>query len=188
MVWYKLKIGKYDTEVSPLNPKSENFKDCDKDGNVLTKKAGTYTRGTYINETTGEEHEVAFKLIKGKAMGKLSKTKEVQNFKEVDVREQDDLIIEKEYLMKSDWLLQELKTTGKALKFAYTSGNGYKVYFAYVKPHPIYTDYLSMVLGTTKKSEIIEGLIQAEEEKAKVKTCIEAIGVDKAQVEDLIEL
>jgi hypothetical protein len=188
MVFYKLKIGQYDTEVSPLNPKKNEFEDCDKDGNVLVKNAGTYTKGTFYNKITGEEHTTAFKLIRGKAMAKLSKTKEVSNFKEVDVREQDDLIIEKEYLMKGDWLLKELKTTGKGLKFAYTSGNGYKVYFAYVKPHPIYTDYLSMVLGTTMKSELIEGLMKAEEEKAKVKTCIEAVGVDTAKVEDLLEL
>ena len=186
MVWYNLKIGVWNARYTPINPKKNEFIDVDKDGNELTKVKGSYTRGHFVNEVSGEEHKTAFKLIKGKACAKLSKTKEVGNFIEVDVRECEDLIVEKEYLIECEGLLNDLKSSGKALKFAFCSGNGYKVYFAYAKPS-IYKGFLAMICGTTTKSEMINDIIDLKtQQKKSVELTIQ--GVDRAKVEDLIEL
>lgn len=188
MVWYNLKIGNWTARYTPINPKKEQFENCDKDGKPLIRVSGTYTKGKYINEETKEEYETAFKLIKGKARAKFTKTKEVLNYKEVDLNECDDLIIERQYLVESDGLLEDLKQSGKALKFGFTSGNGFKVYFAYLKPSN-YEGFLEMVLGTTNKHEVILETIEGIKAKQKVKQ-IEATleGVEHAKVEDLITI
>lgn len=187
MVWYNLKIGNWTARYTPINPKKEQFEDCDSDGNVLKRVSGTYTKGHYENEN-GERFETAFKLIKGNPRAKFSKTKEVNSFKEVDLKECDELIIERQYLVECDGLLEELKTTGKALKFGFTAGNGFKVYFAYLKPSN-YDGFLEMVCGTTNKNEVILNLIEGIQAKQKVKEITATIeGVERAKVEDLLEL
>ena len=187
MVWYNLKIGNWLAKYTPINPKKEQFEDCDKDGNVLTRVSGSYTKGHFL-DTKGNQIDTAFKLIKGNPRAKFSKMKEVSVFKEVNLSECDDLIIEKQYLVECDGLLEELKTTNKVLKFGFTAGNGYKLYFAYLKPSK-YDGFLEMVCGTTNKNEVILDLIAGIQAKKKVKQITASIeGVERAKVEDLLEL
>ena len=187
MVWYNLKIGNWTARITPINPKKEQFSDCDKDGNILNRVSGTYTKGHYEDDK-GQKHETAFKLIKGNPRAKFTKTKEVNVFKEVDLKECDDLIIERQYLIECDGLLDDLKASGKALKFGYTSGNGYKIYYAYIKPSN-YDGFLEMYLGTTNKHEVILEIIDGIKATNKVKQITATLeGVERAKVEDLIEL
>jgi len=157
----------------------------------LTKKAtGKYSKAIYENNK-GEQvsKEQVLRLINNKPLGKLSKTKEVKNYKEVDLKQKDDLIIEKSYLVCCDGLLNELETTGKALVFAYTSGNGYKVYKAFLYPSKLYKGFLLMDLATTQKSEVILGMIEGLKQQNKSKeTEVILQGIETAKVEDLIEI
>lgn len=188
MVWYDLKVGTFNLKITPLNPVEKEFPNCDKDGKPLKKVAGKYERGYFENEK-GERFDVAFKLINGKPFAKLSKTKETKVYKEVDVKEVDDIIQEKIYLVECDDLYNELKETGKALLFGYTSGNGYKVYKAYIRPSELYQGFCFMVCGTTQISELMQEITETIKQKEKLKTLTLTIqGVDKARVEDLITL
>jgi hypothetical protein len=187
MSWNNLKVGSFNLKIMPLNPIAKEFPNCDKDGNVLTRVAGKFDKPYYMNEQTGERHEVAFKLINQKPYAKLSKTKEVAIYKEVDVKEVEDILEEKRYLIECDELLQQLKETGKALLFGYTSGNGYKVYRAYIKPSELYTDFCVMILGTTQISELMKEITESIKQKEKLKSLTLTIqGVSKARVEDLM--
>lgn len=188
MVWKNIKVGIWDLKYTPISPKEKEFLDVDEKGNPLKRVSGSYTKGYYVNEQTGEQYTTAFKLINGKPLGKLSLTKVAVNYKEVEVTEVEDLIIEKQYLVECDPLLKDLKETKKALKFGYTSGNGFKVYFAYVFPSQ-YSGFLEMVLGTTKKSEVILGIMDNAQKVKKAKQIeIQIQGIEKAKVEDLLQI
>lgn len=188
MVWKNIKVGIWDLKYTPISPTEKEYIDVDEKGNILKRVSGTFTRGYFVNEATGEQHAQAFKLINGKPLGKLSLTKVAVNYKEVEQQEVEDLIIEKQYLVECDPLLKDLKDSRKALKFGYTSGNGFKVYFAYVFPSQ-YAGFLEMVLGTTKKSEVILGIMDNAQKVKKAKQIeIQIQQVDKAKVEDLLQL
>lgn len=188
MVFYNLTIGSFKIKYTPLNPRVIDFPYCDKDGNILKRVVEGKGKAVFINEQTGERHEQAFKLIKDKPVSKLSKTKEVSKYKEVDLNEVYDLITEKEYYVESDILLQELKETGKAVKFGFTFGNGFKVYKAYVYVNPLY-NCLFMSVGTTQKSEVLQELREIQTQKKKSEEISLVVqGIERAKVEDLIEI
>ena len=87
MVWTTLKLGNYNLKMTSLNPIEKEYPSCDKDGKLLKKISGKFEKGYFINEDTGEKHDTAFKLINNKPYAKLSKTKEISVFKEVDLNE-----------------------------------------------------------------------------------------------------
>ena len=187
MVWYNLKIGNYPLKITPINPIKKDYPDCDKDGNILTRVKGEFTKGYYTNEN-GEKHEQAFKLINEKPFAKLSKTKEVSNYKETDLKEIENLIVEKIYLVEGDLLLTELKASGKALKFVYSTGNGYKAQVSYLFPS-IYNGFLEMSCGTTLKSEVILDIIEGKTQADKVKQVETQIqGIERANADELVSI
>jgi hypothetical protein len=191
MSWNNLKVGSFNLKIMPLNPLVKEFPNCDANGNVLTRVAGKFDKPYYMNEQTGERHEIAFKLINGKALAKLPKTKEVKqgNYIEVNVSEVDDIIPEKMYLVKCPELFNNLKDSGKALLFGYTSGNGYKCYKAYIRPHNTYEKqmFCIMICGTTQMSELMTPILENESNKEKVMELTKTIqGVNRASVEDLM--
>src|SRR3989304_2305881 len=71
-------------------------------------------------------------------------TKEVTNFIEVKNNEVEDLLTEKVYVMDCPLLFEKLQKEKKALKFAFSNGNGFKVYLAYVHISNLYPDILFM--------------------------------------------
>ena len=188
MVWYNLQIGKYNIKYTPLKSKTQDYPYCDKEGNALTKHIEG-KRESYFLDDKGNKHLQAFRLVNGKPLAKLDKTKIVNAFKEVESNEVEDLLIEKQYLVDCDFLLEELQNTGKALKFGFTNGNGFKVFKAYIHSSNLYKGLLFMSLGTTQKSEIIKDIKEVMKNKSKVeKINLTIQGVDKAKVEDLIEI
>ena len=189
MVFYNLKVGSYELKYTPLKTTTTDYPYCDSEGNILKRVVEGKTNAFYLNEKTEEKHTTAFRLINEKPMAKLSKTKEVSNYKEVDKKEINDLIIEKEYLVFNDLLLRDLKASGKVLKFAFTNGNGFKVFLAFVYVNPLYEDLLFMCLGNSKKSTLIKEIKELQNQKDKMKSIDLSIqGVDKARVEDLIQI
>lgn len=188
-MWNNLKLGNFNLKITPLNPIEKEYPSCDKDGNLLKKISGKFEKGYYINEETGEKHDTAFKLINGKPYSKLSKTKEINVFKEVDKAEVGDLLIEKQYLVENDLLLEELRTKGKAIKFGFTNGNGFKVFKGYLYPSEVYKNYMLLALGTTQISEIIKDIDEIKSQKKKLENIeLTLQGINQAKVEDLINL
>lgn len=188
-MFYNLKIGIWNIKYTGLNPVEREYESCDKDGNILSKVSGKFEKGYYMNNQTGERTETAFKLINGKPYAKLSKTKEVSNYKEVDVSEVDDLLTERVYLVECDTLLQELTDSNKALKFGFTNGNGFKYYLAYICPSKLYKGYLMMYLGTTQISELIREIDEVKSKSKKLEQInIAVAGINRLRVEDLITL
>jgi len=188
MVWYNLTIGSFKVRYTPLKPKTINYPYCDKEGNELKRIAKVKGEYVYI-DSEGKEHLQAFRLVNNKPMAKLTKTKEVTNYKEVDKKEVDDLIIEKQYLVESDLLLRELKDNDKSLKFGFTFGNGFKVYKAYIHTSDLYKGLLFMSVGTTQKSELIQEITELQKQSKKLKEIDLVIqGVDRAKIEDLIQI
>ena len=189
MVWHDLRVGSWNCKITPLNPLEQEFEDVNEEGVKLKKIAGNYIKGYFIDEAKGQRYDKGYKKINGKVVDKLSKTKETNNYREVERADADDLIVEHEYLVENDELLKDLKSSGKALKFAYCNGNGYKVYMAYIVTSDLYEGLLFMKCGRTFKSTLI---MQLQEVKAKEKMLkeIEMITkrVDRAKVEDLITL
>jgi len=189
MVWYNLKIGSWNIKYTALKPEENEYPYCDSNKNILKKIAGKFEKGYFINEATQEKFDSAFRLINNNAYAKLQKTKEVLNYKEVDVEEVEDLLVEKQYLIECDSLLRELNASGKALKFGFTNGNGFKVYKAYISPSKIYKGYLFMLLGTTQISSIITSIDEVKSQKAKLKDIEVSIsGINRAKVEDLLQI
>ena len=189
MVWYNLKIANFNLKITALNPIEQEYPYVDKNGTLLKKVAGSFTKGYFINEDTQEKHDTAFRLIKGKPYAKLSKTKEISIFKEVSENEVGDLLIEKQYLVENDVLLKELTEKGKALKFGFTNGNGFKVYKGYLYPSKVYKSYMILALGTTQISEIIKDIDEVKSQSKKLESIeLTLQGISSAKVEDLISL
>lgn len=189
MVWYNLKIGTFNIKYTPLKPRTIEYPYCDNNGKILRRIVEGKGKSFFINEETQEKFDVAFRLVNGKPMAKLSKTKEVLKYKEVDLNEFEDLIVEKEYIVESDSLLRELSESGKCLKFGFTFGNGFKVYKAYIHPNRLYKGFLFMSVGTTQKSEIIKEITESRDNRKKVEELELTIsGIERAKVEDLIEI
>ena len=194
MVWFNIQVGeKHKVKYTPLNPIKKEYESCDKEGNVLKKVSGKFERGHFINEETGEKHDKAFKLIKGKASsgftGKIAKL----DVKEVSINEVDDLLVEKEFLVDSQKLYDELIKDNKSLLSAGWFGNGYKAYKVYIEASKLYKGYCNMKCGTTSKSEIITDIIgevtesnRLKEKLAEVELTIQR--VNQVNVEDLIAI
>jgi len=189
MVWYNLKVGSFQVKYTPLNPIEKEYAICDSEGLILEKVKGTYEKAVYLNPNTKEQVSEVFRLINNKPYLKLQKTKEVLNYKEVELNEVEDLLQERVYLVEGDLLLKELLDSGKALKFGFTNGNGFKVYKAYIYPSKIYKGYLFMSLGTTQISEVIKDIAEVKAEKDKMKQIeLTLTNINRAKVEDLLEI
>lgn len=189
MVWKTLKVGNWVLKYCPIKEETTEYLDCDKDGNILTRVKGTYTKGFFLNEKTGEKHTTAFKLINGKPRAKLPLTKEVLKYVEIPFNEVEDLKYENLYLVECDNLYNELMETEMALKFGMTNGNGYKAYKSYLYPSKLYKGYLFLAQGNTQISKVVGELIQENQNKDKMEMVMKVVsGVNRAEVEELIQI
>jgi hypothetical protein len=188
MVFFSIRVGTYNIRYSPFSEDDETYPICDKDKNVLEYVKGTNVRGYYVNPTTKEKVENTFMLVNGEPKDKFEKTKETDRFKIVENQEANDLVNPKMYLVECDRLKEELRTSGKSLKFGFSNGGKSKPYFAIICLNPIFNT-LEMWISKTKKSEQYTEYTNGLQDKAKLKEMTLMIdGIDKAKVEDLIEL
>jgi len=188
MVFYSLKVGKYDLKYSPFSDNDEQYPICDKDGEVLDYVKGTRVNGYYVKPNTEEKVTQTFMLVNGKPKEKFTRTKETNHFKIVEESESEDLVNPKQYLVECEELLSELKASGKALKFGISFGGKSKPYYAIVSVNKLY-NRLEMWISKGKKSEQYEQYISICEDKQAIQDITLCIsGIDKAQIEELIEL
>ena len=188
MVFYKIQVGKYNISYSPFNDNDEQYPIVDKDGNKLDYIKGTRVNGYYVNPTTKEKVIQTFMLVNGNAKEKFERTKQTNHFKIVKESESEDLVNPKQYIVECDELLSELKVSGNALKFGITFGGKSRPYLAIISVNKLY-NRLEMWISKGKKSEQYQDYIQICEDKQAIQDITITIsGIDKAKVEDLIEL
>lgn len=193
-MWHELKLGNIKVKYTPLEPDTVELKDCDKDGNILKRISGSFEKGYLINEQTGERHEKAFKLVNGKASeGFKGRIKEVEKPIYVEQSKAEDIIIEKEYLVESEELYNELLEKKQALLFGGYFGNGFKAYKCYVSPSPLYRGFLIMRCGRQQLSEKITNIVSELKEYRRLTEKLKEIElatqtVNKTKVEDLIQI
>ncbi len=194
MVWYDLNIGKFKAKITPLDVAEKDAVYCDADGNTLKKVGGTFNKGYFLNEKDDTQHDKAFRLINGKAQAEFkSRLKEVPKYLEVGKDEAEDLLTEKYYLVECDELYNELIKSGKAFKFGYNGGRGYKAYRTYLLPSPLFKGFLEMRCGRGQKTELIKGILADLEETKELKAKLTDINltiqkVNRVAVEDMITI
>lgn len=188
MVFYSIQVGKYNIKYSPFSDNDEKYPIVDKDKQVLDYVKGSRINGFYCNPKTKEKVNQTFMLVNGEVKEKFARTKETSRFKIVEETESEDLVNPKQYICECDILLSELKESGKALKFGISFGGKSKPYFAIVSVNKLY-DRLEMWISKGKKSEQYEEYgKQLADKQALQDITLTISGIDKAKVEDLIEL
>jgi hypothetical protein len=189
VVWYDLSIGnRFKVKYTPIKPTETEYPDVDEKGNPLKRISGTFTKGYFINEQTGERHEKAFKLINGQASsGWTGRIKAVDEgeYIFVDEKEADDLIVEHTFLVESQRLFDELKAQKQALIFAGWYGNGYKVYKCYITPSEIYEGWCLMRCGTAQLSEQIGKAVGELTEMRELRKRLEQIELNSKKVNNV---
>lgn len=188
MVFKSVRVGSFVIRYEPFDDGDEQYPMVDKDKTQLEYVKGTRTNGYYIHPITKEIVSKTYMLVNGEAKEKFEATKEVDKFKFVGNKEPSDLVNPKMYVVECDILKAEMKANNTALKFAFTFGGKSKPYYAIVCLNTI-VDKLEMWLSKKKKSE--QYIMRAEQEKdeAKLRDMTMLIsGIDKAKIEDLIEL
>lgn len=188
MVFFSVRVGTYLIKYQPFNDNDEQYPIVDKDKNILDYVKGTRTNGYYVNPTTKEKVDKTFMLVNGEVKEKFDRTKETDKFKIVEANEKDDLVNPKMYIVECDKLKEELRATGKALKFGISFGGKSKPYYAIICLNSIF-NVLEMWISKGKKSEQYTEYTTELNDKQKLRELTLMIdGIDKAKIEDLIEL
>lgn len=187
-MFFSVRVGSYLIRYQPFNDNDEQYPIVDKDKNLLEYVKGTRTNGYYINPTTKEKVDKTFMLVNNEPKEKFERTKETDKFKLVEANEKEDLVNPKYYICECDKLKEELKASGKALKFGLSFGGKSKPYYAIICVNPIF-DTLEMAISKGKKSEQYIQYTTELNDKQRLKELTLMIdGIDKAKVEDLVEL
>lgn len=187
-MWYSIRIGTYLVKYSPFDDEDESYAKCDTDGTILEYVKGTTERGHYVNPKTKEVVPKPCILVNGVAREKLERTKETDRYREVDRREVENLVNAKEYMIECDKLLNDLRATGKALKFGLSFGGTSKPYYAYIYVNALY-DRLEMKISKGNKQGQYEKYGQEQADRQALKEITMRIQtIDKAKVEDLITI
>jgi len=188
-MWYDLTIGnKYKVKYTPIKATEVEYPDVDEKGNPLKRVSGSFTKGYFINEQTGEQYPKSFKMINGKvSSGWTGRIKEVDEgeYIFVDKKEADDLIVEHTFLVESQKLYDELKAQNQALIFAGWYGNGFKVYKCYITPSEIYEGWCLMKCGTAQLSEQISKAVGELTEMRELRAKLEKIELNSRKVNNL---
>jgi len=188
MVFFSIRVATYLIKYQPFSDSDEQYPIVDKEKNLLEYVKGTRTNGFYVNPTTKEKVDKTFMLVNNEVKEKFERTKETDKYKLVENAEQNDLVNPKMYIVECDKLKEELRATGKALKFGISFGGKSKPYYAIVCLNTIFNT-LEMWISKAKKSEQYLEYTTALLDKKKVEEMTLMIeGIDKAKVEDLIEL
>jgi hypothetical protein len=184
MVWYSLKVGDNTLRIKKLEATKEKWADVSENGNAITKVCKQ--KGNYVwIDSNGNEVPTRYKLINGKPTGSLTRTKQADKFKEVESSEAFDLIPQICFYVEGNQaLLNKLQTENKAIKFAYTTsgfeGGFYRAYLVAEKGE------LMMYCGNAYKSQEIFQAKSEQTAKSKPKTT--SNGIERAKVEDLLEI
>jgi len=189
LVWYDLTLGnKHKVKYTPIHTPETEYEDVDSDGTPLKKVAGSFTKGYWLNEKTGQRVEKAYKLINGQvSSGWTGRTKEVSDDElfYVDEQEVEDLITEHTFLVESQRLFNELKEKKQALLFPIWVGNGFKIYKAYITPSKLYDGFCLMKCGRGQLSEQIGKVVGELKEYRELKGKLEQIELNAKKVNNI---
>jgi len=175
MVKYNLNIGIHKAQIIPLAIKMQKLEDVDEEGNAVKKIYISKSEYKWIRIKDNKEVEKTYKALNGKIFRKLARTTEILKYEKITKEKALDLNTEKNYLVISKSLEEELKD--EAILFYYSNGNGFKVYNAVIYR---FNKHLIMSVGIWFKSDIIKKMdittgAEVEEEK-----------IERAKVEDII--
>lgn len=169
-------LGNHTIEVlGKIEQKRAEYPLCDEKGSPVSSERET-GKTTYKN-SEGVIVSKTYRLIGGKPYDKFKKTSRVSVFQEVPRVEAYDLIGECCYLCRNKELKEQLQKNDTALKFIYTSGNGYKAYISYLC---VYQNRLVMFLGFGSILQQIQAI-----ESNKVEEVNQEV-VEKANPEQLL--
>ncbi len=192
MVWYSLNLGtKHKVKYTPLKADVKEYPLCDEDGNSLTRVSGKVEKGHFVDEK-GNKHDKAFRLINGKASSGFSgRIKDIENPIYVEKAEAEDVLVEKEYLVESDKLYDELMNKNQAIKFGGYFANGFRAYKCYITPSDLYKGFSIMKVGRGLKSEVIKEIVGDLTESNRLKEKLASVEltlqkVNEAKIDDLI--
>lgn len=188
MKFNTIRVGTFNIKYAPFSDEDVAYPVCNKDKVLLEYVKGSRTEGYYINPETKVIEPNTFILVGNDVKEKFARTSETDKFKMVEGNEKDDLVNPKQYIAECDKLLEELKESGKALKFGISFGGKSKPYFAIISVNPIYNT-LEMWISKAKKSDqYIEYSTELADKRKLKEITVSISGIDKAKVEDLITL
>jgi len=168
--------------LSKLEKTRATFKDCDQNGNEV-KKTFIPAKTEYHNASGVEiPNDEIYKLIGGKPRARARRTKLIENAKLVPLSDVEDLIIEGYYLVETEGLNEYLRTKKRALRFAFTNGNGFKVYEAYLIP---FKDVVIMVTGLGSLAEEVKNICSGRFSGEKKRQIMENSNVPRMKEEEL---
>jgi len=189
MVWYDLQLGKeLRVKYTPINTPETEYPDVDEKGQPLKRISGSFTKGYFINEKTGEKHDKSFKLINGQvSSGWTGRIKEVEDSDMIFVNENEseDLIVEHTFLVESQKLFEKLKENKQAVIFAGWFGNGFKVYKCYITPSKLYDGFCVMRCGRGQLSEQISKVVGELKDYRALKEKLEQIELNAKKVNNI---
>jgi len=185
MAWLDIYVNKeiFRCLMTKIEKGRAKFKDCDEQGRPVTKE---YTPAkTKYSDVDGNVlmRDEIFKLIKDKARARTKQTKIIKNPELVLASEMEDFIVEGYYLLECEGFNEHLKSTGKVIKTAYTSGNGYKVYEAFIMP---FRDEVIMVLGLGRLTDEIKNITAGRLSPEKKRQIMENSNVPRMKEEELL--
>lgn len=186
MVFYSLRVGTFLVKYQPFNDDEESYPIVDKDKNILEYVKGSRTNGYYVNPVTKEKVEQTFILYNDELTLEFERTKETDRYKEVEESDKDDFVNPKQYIVDCDRLLNDLKASGKALKFRISFRGRKPPYKAIVFVNKTY-NCLEMWITRRLKSEQLKEYGQQLADKKKVEELSLIISgiTKKAKIEDL---
>jgi hypothetical protein len=189
VVWYDLSLAnKYKVKYTPIKVEETEYQDVDFDGTPLKKVSGTFTKGYFINEKTGQRIDKPYKLINGQVTsgwtGRIKEVDDNQIFY-VDENEADDLIVEHTYLIESERLYNDLKNNKQAIIFAGWFGNGTKLYKCYITYSKLYDGYCMMKAGRGQLSEQISKVVSELTEIRELRKQLEQLELNKKKVNNI---
>jgi len=188
MVFFSVRVGTYLLRYQPFSDEDEQYPIVDKDKNVLEYVKGTRTNGYYVNPVTKEKVDKTFMLVNNEPKEKFDRTKETDKFKVVEQAEREDLVNPKMYIVECDKLKEELRANGKALKFGISFGGKSKPYYAVVCLNTIFNTLEMWISKGKKSNQYLEYTTELADKQKLREMTLSITGLDKAKVEDLIEL
>jgi len=185
MVFYSIRVGTFLIKYSPFSDDEVKLPIVDKDKNELEYVSGTRTNGYYINSQK-EKVEKTFILFNNEAVEKFERTKETDRYKEVEIKDRDDLVNPKQYIVECDNLLRDLKASGKALKFRISFGGKSIPYYAVICINENYNT-LEMWISHGLKSNQYSNYMKNLNDKKQIEEMTMMIeGINKkAKIEEL---
>lgn len=175
----------YKAEVFKIQKQREKFIDVDEGGNELKKDF--IPSKTIFKDSKGNIVQSVYKLVNNQPRRKLKRTKEITNYKLVDVKKVAELIIESYYFVDCEPLKEWLFKEKKAIETVLTFGNGFRISQAYIT---IYKQHLLLILGFGNIDNEINKLLEnyTTQETANKRNDSDGSNIERVDESELLEM